>query len=41
MSKAQLYKFLRALLATILAGLATWILAQMGIHVSVPQVQGH
>lgn len=38
MTRDQLAAFLRALLATFLAGMLLWIFAKLGVHVPVPSV---
>jgi hypothetical protein len=37
MTREEFRKFLRAMVATLIAGCVTWALAKMGVHISVPQ----
>lgn len=39
MTREQLRSFLRALLATLLAGLMLWLFARLGVTIPVPQIQ--
>jgi hypothetical protein len=36
MTRDELKKFFRALLATVAAGIVAWLLAKLGIHITVP-----
>ena len=37
MSRAELRKFLRAMAATVIAGLVAWFMAKLGVHIVIPQ----
>jgi len=37
-TREQLRSFLRALLATLLAGLTLWLFSKLGVHLSIPTI---
>lgn len=38
MTRQQLIAFLRALLATLAAGLLLWLFSKLGVHLTVPSI---
>lgn len=40
MTREQLRSFLRALLATLLAGLVLWLFHKLGVNVTLPTLNG-